>query len=750
MAKKKSGLGISGARAQSPRSQEWIGAQAVAPFYVHESRERPLVSIWLEAGTMKVVGTSVDPATDLDAFPRSLAQALDRPMTGRARTPHRIRVATPQLAVKVREVMGPYFPVEIAPTPETDAMLETMFEDLGEPDEDDSDRRGFSFLDERVPRETVVRFFEAAQRLYRQAPWELVADTQVFRFDAPILGLEGGCVSVIGQQKQSFGMLLFPSKLAFERHLAHAMVQQGDPAPEHLGTHLLALNFLRRAEVPEPVLKEVSSACWPVASPDAYPIPMAMDEDVVPRPLDPGDYQRLTACAEALAALFESHSQTIAKGERAVVTTRVEGVQVQAGVPYEGTLPLAVPAQLDALEVSRLSVDLDRRLVESMLAFGAQKHRAATQRVLEFAHRTEEDIVLSLPWALYVPSNRGKTLAQAFVEKSGASLSELERDWIRAKQEGWHSLWEIEDAVPGESLALHDLLTGERRRVLERMGSQNVQRNLVLFASVIRFRGVDLLTASDPRLLPPLEANTLATAAAEALGPLGKIPAAKLRKDKAARRLYDLWHQAVEARNQRAGQPLALQNTEGDPLLFTRDLFEFDATREEAIAAIVRKLPGVEAESPGRFVRLLPGSDTLCATLELQSGRLSVESNSQRRADETRDLLQAACGPLLEHRGRSHTDPLSERGPGPSPTGRTQVPPEVQAAIKNLREQHVRRWVDEAVPALGGLTPRKAAQDRSTRGRVEALVKEMELMEARLPEPERLDLSWLRRELKLG
>ena len=59
-------------------------------------------------------------------------------------------------------------------------------------------------------------------------------------------------------------------------------------------------------------------------------------------------------------------------------------------------------------------------------------------------------------------------------------------------------------------------------------------------------------------------------------------------------------------------------------------------------------------------------------------------------------------------------------------------------------------WVDESIPALGGLTPREAAAKPSAREQLDLLVRDMENHESRLPAEERYDFNRLRNELGLA
>jgi len=125
-------------------------------------------------------------------------------MAGPRRCPHRIRVAEPALIDPVRRVVGPSVVIESGPTPELDAIAKLMATDLCAGDEETQ-----SYLEAgRISPQAVARFFEAAARLYRTAPWEVLWDSQLLGIDIPALGVAGHAASVIGALGESFGVLL--------------------------------------------------------------------------------------------------------------------------------------------------------------------------------------------------------------------------------------------------------------------------------------------------------------------------------------------------------------------------------------------------------------------------------------------------------------------------------------------------------------------------------------------------------------
>lgn len=86
--------------------------------------------------------------------------------------------------------------------------------------------------------------------------------------------------------------------------------------------------------------------------------------------------------------------------------------------------------------------------------------------------------------------------------------------------------------------------------------------------------------------------------------------------------------------------------------------------------------------------------------------------------------------------------------PGAAAAPTEPMPPEMLAVVKRMQAEHYRTWVDEAIPALGGLTPRAAAKRKGApREALRLLLAEFEHGEATRPPAQRIDVATLRREL---
>ncbi|MBI5477546.1 MAG: SEC-C domain-containing protein [Deltaproteobacteria bacterium] len=285
---------------------EWVGGRVPGPFFITAGEPyRPDVVMWLDADEDLVVGSNiVHPSAPASEIGDCLTAAMTKPKAGPPRRPTRVRVATEALAEAVREVAGTDIAVEVGPTPEIDHIIRLMAEHVGAESGEPA-----SYLEAgRVSVETVAAFFTVAARLYRAAPWKLAWDSQVLALDVPAYGVQGVCLSIIGQLKESFGLLVFDSYekyRAMER--ASTQHQESGKPLENLGTSMLALNFDRGADIPPPMRKEIGAHGWEVAGPEAYPRVMLTEPDVLARPLTDRDVRLATVAAEAVVAFVKKH-----------------------------------------------------------------------------------------------------------------------------------------------------------------------------------------------------------------------------------------------------------------------------------------------------------------------------------------------------------------------------------------------------------------------------------------------------------
>ena len=78
------------------------------------------------------------------------------------------------------------------------------------------------------------------------------------------------------------------------------------------------------------------------------------------------------------------------------------------------------------------------------------------------------------------------------------------------------------------------------------------------------------------------------------------------------------------------------------------------------------------------------------------------------------------------------------------------TPPELRGLLRGIKEKHMAGWVDEQIPALGGMTPREAAKKPASRAQLDLLLRDMENHESQMPADERYDFDRVREALGLS
>ena len=341
--------------------------------------------------------------------------------------------------------------------------------------------------------------------------------------------------------------------------------------------------------------------------------------------------------------------------------------------------------------------------------------------------------------------------------------------------EQWHleanrSVFDIEAVVPGASMTLRDLRTGDRYEVVERSGSQQAQPGWYVCTRVADVAGeYQLFGGIEP----------VAVHAREALMEL--FDSSPTARDLVAR---------LAARF----APPAVLSPEGDPMVMCEarydvadpaglrvildELFESEAAPGEVGDVAAGEAAGGATDGDGAGGRPGGAADAstadvaaewmwseeidadqhrVLASLTLTDEELVIRTSTEQRLERVLTLLEGAGADLVEteverldaaemvrafRAGELDADDefaddedlldddpfdgdsaamfagvdIDRPAPGlsMSPEAATEHP-EVAAAVAKMIAGYEERWLDESIPALSGLTPREAAADPTRR-----------------------------------
>lgn len=326
---------------------EWLGGIIRMPAYVTGEGEpyRPEAVVWLSEEELVLGMTPMRPGEGLDAVCASLAEVCERPLVGEPRSPTRLRVASSAVADVLRRGF-PDLVVHVAPTPEIDEVVDSLREWM-----DREEHGAQSYLDADIAPEAVGACFRAAAALYRMRPWNIVPDDEtLFAVTIETLNINEAVALVIGQAGESFGIIVFRDLDHYDDYVAAAYAFDGT-APPPVPAHL-ALNFERGADVDPALRKEIAAHGWEVAARDAYPSPMAVDEDLTTRPLVARDFAILEAVSLALSRTLADPEPLRVAWKSGESVTRKERVALHSG---DADVELITPYGVEDPEQDRLS-----------------------------------------------------------------------------------------------------------------------------------------------------------------------------------------------------------------------------------------------------------------------------------------------------------------------------------------------------------------------------------------------------------
>ena len=182
------------------------------------------------------------------------------------------------------------------------------------------------------------------------------------------------------------------------------------------------------------------------------------------------------------------------------------------------------------------------------------------------------------------------------------------------------------------------------------------------------------------------------------------------------------------------------RNADGQPYLYAVALYDHHEYR--LFAEGLSGMSGFEEEKPLAAAGTLPpartwiqremsgNAVTMVAKLTLTSAQLIVECDNSERLDALKHRLAAAFGFSLHFRGETLTPPARQLSiaelMSEEPLTVIVTAQEDRALLNQFLEKAYLEWSDQPHHGLGGQTPRHAAASPALRGKVGALIDEME------------------------
>lgn len=393
-----------------------------------------------------------------------------------------------------------------------------------------------------------------------------------------------------------------------------------------------------------------------------------------------------------------------------------------------------------------------------------------------------------IPWALFnwIPNSRkelrllrpseARPLALEFLQANESRLDPFERRFLETICRRPFSFYAVQSVEPHRSIELQDVFSGRTYRVREQSASTVVEVGAVIYARVLPMDSVAVMVGCADVCIPPIFRIKLIDLREELAGEDGLLSEESLLDwDGPLRGAY----RAIADQVRNPPAPV-LQNTDGEPLLSCRVIFDLACTpqeassklkelslgwtdadlREEGIFDASGTLESIEIPWIVKGNKLHASWDnTVHGRLEIERGQLVCEVNSESRAKRIRREVERLLGDWAVWRTTEKESPakLLKASRRWKPRARSQegsasttmeLDPMAREQLDHMLKSHWENWVDKALPALGGESPREASQTAVGRERLEALLCDMTLRGS-ADDALRPDVESLRRELGL-
>lgn len=311
---------------------EWVAVQFQMDNYVVEPTPlRPHVIAWLDTVSGLILGSKVVEKPTPQAVVESLLETMAHPQADVPHGPASIKVADAAAASAIRAAL-PDVTVTVGKAAQADEVAASFREHMARQSRA-KDKKPAPYVRGPVPEDLMAQCFEAAAALYPLTPWAALSADEPVGVDCEELGLAGAVLCTIGQLGQSFGWVLYRDPLVFAQFVA----ADGYDEQRSRARSVVALNYERGADIPSELRKEASKQAWRVASPHAYPLMMALDEDGLPMPETAENTEVAAALCQALVGLLGESGEALRSGEQA----SYQGVFPQ--LPHKPRVRLQVP-----------------------------------------------------------------------------------------------------------------------------------------------------------------------------------------------------------------------------------------------------------------------------------------------------------------------------------------------------------------------------------------------------------------------
>jgi hypothetical protein len=405
-----------------------------------------------------------------------------------------------------------------------------------------------------------------------------------------------------------------------------------------------------------------------------------------------------------------------------------------------------------------------KRLVDNLLGFYNKQHRDTIEEAKVIfwddfvpqehldGHALDIAYQNFFEWITFdfiIDPDENKNLIDLYMEQN-KNLTQDEHRVLTKMKTSCLSLYEVQEVFPEKGLLLKDLLMGGEFDVKEKAATRGLKRWDIFATRLLLIDGQYIMSGSVYPYHLRLKNRILEDIMQAYQEYREDIPDGTM--DMFLKESGDIFNFHWYFPIQNPPPPLKLQTTSGEPMLFSKALFEIKD--KDAVRTGLARIKGFEQNQDQddytwHDKRNEEGSATILGTAKTENNKLILESNSKKRLERGKKLILKALPDAVVHKLDTLQDPIGAMKSHKNSLTvkpKNELPMELQQKVHTqFMQKHCEKWLKDKIPALDGTTPMQAVRTEEGRKKVIDLLKSFENIEELNQQEGRphYDISWM-------
>jgi hypothetical protein len=347
-----------------------------------------------------------------------------------------------------------------------------------------------------------------------------------------------------------------------------------------------------------------------------------------------------------------------------------------------------------------------------------------------------------------IDPDENKTLIDLYMEQNN-KLQQDQHKVLTIMKNSCISLYEVQEVFPEKGLLLKDLLMGGEYDVKEKSATRGLKRWDIFATRLLLIDGQYIMSGSVFPYSIRMKQNILDYIMDEYREYQEEFPDGTM--DIFLKESGDIFNFHWYFPIQNPPPPLNLHTTSGEPMLFSKALFEIKD--KDAVRTGLAKIKGFEQNQDEDDYtwydkRDKDGDAIVLGRVEIQRDKLILECPSKERLTRGKKLVLDALKDDVSHKIDTFQNPMEaiKAHKEQSPKHENDLPMEIQQQLYfQYMQKHYEKWFQDRIPALDGMTPMEAIRTEQGKEKVSELLKLYENGEERNKKEARphYDLAWV-------